>query len=101
MLNQNTIQVIGFLIMNTCCLAYAIFQQAQLSVPAMQINSTLTDIMAHALPFLMAVIGVLAVAEIVFIFLAFKLYSEFGWIIYKKIGADPKMKSTFVVRGGG
>ena len=86
--------------MNTCCLAYAIFQHVQLSDPIMQINSTSTDIMKHAMPFLMAIVGILAAAEIVFIYLSLKLYTEFGWIIYKKIGADPKMKSTFI-RGCG
>lgn len=28
------------------------------------------------------------------LWISFKLYQEFGWKIYKKIGADPNMKST-------
>lgn len=32
-----------------------------------------------------------------FCFFAFKLYLEFGWKIYKKIGADPKMRCLILV----
>ena len=70
--------------MNTCCLAYAIFQYAQL-----------LDLASNMKPFLLAIIGVLAAANLLYAFLAYKLYLEFGWKIYKKIGADPKMKSTW------
>ena len=36
---------------------------------------------------------VIGVFQFVFMFLAYKLYIEFGWKIYKKIGADPHMRS--------
>ena len=42
---------------------------------------------------LMAIPIIVAVFTVVFAFFAFKLYLEFGWKIYKKIGADPKMRS--------
>lgn len=34
------------------------------------------------------------VSSILFIFLAYKLYLEFGWQIYKKIGADLAMRGN-------
>lgn len=37
-------------------------------------------------------ICVMLVSSIIFIFLAYKLYLEFGWQIYKKIGADLAMR---------
>ncbi|KAJ3105257.1 hypothetical protein HDU97_008280 [Phlyctochytrium planicorne] len=40
---------------------------------------------------------VMAAFQIAFIFLAYKLYIEFGWKIYKKIGADPEMRTMFRV----
>lgn len=39
-------------------------------------------------------ICVMVVSTGVFIFLAYKLCLEFGWIIYKKIGADLAMRGT-------
>jgi hypothetical protein len=37
-------------------------------------------------------ICVMFVSTIIFVFLAYKLYLEFGWQIYKKIGADLAMR---------
>lgn len=39
-------------------------------------------------------ICVMLVSSILFIFLAYKLYLEFGWQIYKKIGADLAMRGN-------
>jgi hypothetical protein len=46
-------------------------------------------------PFLIAISTILGIGVAVFFGLCFKLYLEFGWKIYKKIGADPKMKSMY------
>lgn len=40
-------------------------------------------------------ICVMIVSTMVFIFLAYKLYLEFGWHIYKKIGADLAMRDRY------
>lgn len=40
-------------------------------------------------------ICVMIISTIVFVFLAYKLYLEFGWHIYKKIGADLAMRGTY------
>lgn len=42
-------------------------------------------------------ICVMLVSSILFIFLAYKLYLEFGWQIYKKIGADLAMRGREAV----
>ena len=39
---------------------------------------------------------VMVVSSIIFIFLAYKLYLEFGWHIYKKIGADLAMRGKLI-----
>lgn len=39
-------------------------------------------------------ICIMLLSSIVFIFLAYKLYLEFGWQIYKKIGADLAMRGN-------
>lgn len=40
-------------------------------------------------------ICVMIVTTIIFVFLAYKLYLEFGWHIYKKIGADLAMRGDY------
>ncbi|KAG2208531.1 hypothetical protein INT47_010227 [Mucor saturninus] len=40
-------------------------------------------------------ICVMIISTIIFIFLAYKLYLEFGWHIYKKIGADLAMRDRY------
>lgn len=46
-------------------------------------------------PYLVSNVVILSVFTALFIFLAFKLYLEFGWKIYKKIGADPRKRGFF------
>jgi hypothetical protein len=41
--------------------------------------------------------GTIFVMTLLFGFFAFKLYREFGWKIYKKIGADPRMRGECLV----
>lgn len=48
-------------------------------------------------PYIITVIVITGLCTVIFAFLAYKLYQEFGWKIYKKIGADPKMRSTFKI----
>jgi len=46
---------------------------------------------------LIALPVLLGVHTMVLAFLAWQLYKEFGWKIYKQIGADPKMKRRYLV----
>ena len=71
--------------MNACCLIYGIFQFVQIA------DSSSGGV--YTQPYLAATIGVLSVCQLAFTFLVFQLYMEFGWKIYKKIGADIQMKS--------
>ncbi len=45
--------------------------------------------------YLIAVSGVCFVAEFFLIFLTYKLWKDFGWIIYQKIGADLRVRRMF------
>ncbi|KAI9179225.1 hypothetical protein H9P43_005888 [Blastocladiella emersonii ATCC 22665] len=83
-LKQNTIQLIAFVMFNACTFAYSIFQFRQVNQ---------ADVAGG--PLLYAVSVVLGAFTLIFAYLAYKLYLEFGWKIYKKIGADPNMKNMF------
>lgn len=88
--HQNTIQIIGFVLFNFCCLVYSIFQLFQLSVT----EPTDVDTRRH-IPLLVAIPVVIGLSAIAYLALAAKLYMEFGWKIYKRIGADVKMKEMY------
>lgn len=45
--------------------------------------------------YLIVVTATCGVAEFVMIYLSFKLWKEFGWVIYQKIGADLKVRNMF------
>lgn len=44
-------------------------------------------------PFLIVIIAVIGLTQCAVTWLGYQLFQEFGWKIYKKIGADPNMKS--------
>ncbi|GJJ71314.1 hypothetical protein EMPS_03664 [Entomortierella parvispora] len=100
---QNTIELIGIVAFNLCCLAYSIFEISQIrnalwtsaekgffvsTTIAMDFNDTVK-------PFLIVVVVILALTQILCTWFAYQLFQEFGWKIYKKIGADPNMKKMY------
>ncbi|KAH6574741.1 hypothetical protein BASA60_005347 [Batrachochytrium salamandrivorans] len=87
LIKQNTMQIGSFVAFNLANLSYAIFQYAQL------IRIATADI-GLSTP-LIVIPVIIAVFQILFIFLASKLYIEFGWTIFKRIGADPFMRSMY------
>ncbi|KAF2017879.1 hypothetical protein BU24DRAFT_345795 [Aaosphaeria arxii CBS 175.79] len=97
---KNTIQVIGLVLYNIGILIYAAIQMDQIK-DAVQYLDKQTFITDHlfwqqvrgiliALPILMAA-GTLALA-----FVAWKLYDEFAWTIYKHISADLRLKRRYL-----
>jgi len=46
-------------------------------------------------PFQIVVPAVLGVSWVILIYCAWHLYSEFGWFVFRVVGADPKLKSMF------
>src|SRR5271154_2358277 len=48
-------------------------------------------------PFLIAVPCVIAMAGIILLFIAFQLFDEFGWSIYKHIGASVQMRQRYLI----
>jgi len=97
---QNTIQIIGFVLFNICCLIYAIFQLTQIKSSIACSTDQQCDMDGYMLlqritPFLVSVAVVLGACDVIYVYLGARLYQEFGWRIYKKIGADPKMRNNY------
>ncbi|CDH54876.1 upf0658 golgi apparatus membrane protein [Lichtheimia corymbifera JMRC:FSU:9682] len=104
---QNTIQIIAFILLNLCCLLYGGFQ-------FQQISEALNDLadhpgIGHDIPdsdvldylrtlitkLLIANVVVIGICELIYLYLGARLYQEFGWRIYKKIGADPEIRNMY------
>lgn len=101
---KNTIQVIGICAYNVGILIYASIQVDQIHKAILQLQSWSTgsyidpgsNIWATIQPLLIAVPCMIAFFTFVLAFLAWKLYDEFSWTIYKHISADLRMRRRFL-----
>ncbi|KAF2798401.1 hypothetical protein K505DRAFT_233319 [Melanomma pulvis-pyrius CBS 109.77] len=96
---KNTIQVIGLVLYNIGILIYAAIQFEQISeaVAALDKASFIVDhFWIKVKPMLIALPIVMAVMTVVFAFIAWKLYDEFAWTIYKHISADLRLKRRYL-----
>ncbi|ORZ02590.1 hypothetical protein BCR43DRAFT_509751 [Syncephalastrum racemosum] len=96
---QNTIQVIAFILFNLCCFIYAVFQFQQIS-EALHNDGDGAEVDAGRLEWiitrlLIANAVVIGICELVYFYIGARLYQEFGWRIYKKIGADPEIRNMY------
>ncbi|KAG0230191.1 hypothetical protein BGW42_001110 [Actinomortierella wolfii] len=104
---QNTIELIAIVIFNLCCFAYSIFEipQSRSALLAVEFRASTSiffqpmqkaEDLAEVLKSLLIVVAVVfGVTQCIVTFLAYRLFQEFGWRIYKKIGADPKRKKMY------
>ncbi|KAG0039784.1 hypothetical protein BGZ82_006806 [Podila clonocystis] len=103
---QNTIEIIGIVAFNLCCFAYSIFEISQIrsslfpsATESLQYEffapGRAQDLLDSIKPFLIVVVVVIGVTQCLVTWLAYQLFQEFGWKIYKKIGADPNMKKMY------
>lgn len=98
---KNTIQVIGLCLYNVGLMIYAAVQTDQIQDAvspsdgqASPINIDLWNVLK---PYLIAVPCVIALGTVMMSVVAWKLYDEFSWSIYKHISADLSMKRRYLV----
>ncbi|KAF9122757.1 hypothetical protein BGX30_001801, partial [Mortierella sp. GBA39] len=106
---QNTIQLIGVVLFNLCCFVYSIFEISQIqrslsdtggkgffdSKPGKTSSEVAMDLNTSLQPFLIVMVCVFGITQCLVTWLAYRLFQEFGWKIYKKIGADPNIKKMY------
>ncbi|KAI8323401.1 hypothetical protein GQ54DRAFT_272804, partial [Martensiomyces pterosporus] len=91
----DTIQIIGFCVFNLFAMSLAIFQYFQ--VRGWLLSNVLhDDVFARIEPVLLASIGVMAFMTVVFAVMTYFLYHSFGWEMYKRVGADMKIRRMYV-----
>lgn len=104
---KNTIQIIGLCVCNLGFLIYAAVQMNQIrdavlglkdsnQQPSAGRNEAATKFWRETRPFLTAIPCVIAVGSICMSFVAWKLYNEFAWTIYKNISADLRLKRRYL-----
>lgn len=98
---KNTIQVIGLCICNVGLLIYG-------AVQVDEIKEAIGNLSRHQPPwiddgvwsevkgFLIAIPIIIGFATVLMAFIAWKLYDEFAWTIYKHISADLRMKRRYL-----
>jgi hypothetical protein len=96
---KNTIQVIGLVLYNIGILIYAAIQFDQIEEAVYALDKSafiLPHFWEKVKPMLVALPIVMAFMTVVFAFLAWKLYDEFAWTIYKHISADLRLKRRYL-----
>jgi len=88
---RNTLQFIGLAIFNALFLVYAIIQIGEIR----QLDTSLATsaIPINALTTVIPI--VIALSEVAYIALGYKIYNEFGWKVYKFLGADRRIKKLY------
>ncbi|KAF2177654.1 hypothetical protein K469DRAFT_732288 [Zopfia rhizophila CBS 207.26] len=96
---KNTIQVIGLVLYNVGILIYAAIQLDQIrdAVAVLDKGSFIVDhFWPQVKPMLIALPCLMGLGTVIFAFLAWKLYDEFAWTIYKHISADLRLKRRYL-----
>lgn len=93
---KNTIQIIGICICNVGLLIYGAVQIEQIQQLLQDNNAIDVNIWNQTKPILIAIPCILAFSSVLMIFVAWKLYDEFAWTIYKHISADMRMKRRYL-----
>lgn len=106
------IQIIAFILFNLCCFAYAVFQFKQIAEALKYVFPTQLEKVTNLQKIIFAAPVVIGVCQLAYFYLGARLYLEFGWVlslfkgdknnnngdrwrIYKKIGADPDIRSKY------
>lgn len=96
---KNTIQVIGICIYNLGMVIYSSVQMDQVNTAIKTLlgkDQIEQDTWRHLRPFLIAAPCIIALGTVLLSYVAYKLYNEFAWTIYKHISADLRLKRRYL-----
>lgn len=97
---KNTIQIIGLCVCNIGLLIYGAVQVQQIKEAVnnvLVVNQVISPLVwPETEPFLIIIPCVVAMGTGLMLIVAWKLYDEFAWSIYKHISADLRMKRRYL-----
>ncbi|PKK70711.1 hypothetical protein RhiirC2_745923 [Rhizophagus irregularis] len=97
-IKQNTIQIITLTVINFLCALYGIVQIVEIYKWANDLKSAcgaVAEIQKEFFRVDFPLVVTLIIFALIMSLISFKLYQQFGWNIYKKIGADIKMQKLY------
>ncbi|GAA5927718.1 hypothetical protein JCM10213_000875 [Rhodosporidiobolus nylandii] len=83
---KNTIQVLALLLFNTLFLVYALVQIHEIRS---LVNGAALKVLVWFIP------GMISLTELTYLATIWAIYKEFGWQVFKKIGADRRIKKCY------
>ncbi|GAA5971403.1 hypothetical protein JCM11641_008340 [Rhodosporidiobolus odoratus] len=83
---KNTIQVVALLLFNTLFLVYAVVQIHEIRN---LVNGNVLQVLVWFIP------GMISLTEATYVLTIWPIYKEFGWQVFKKIGADRRIKKCY------
>ncbi|KAI0005463.1 hypothetical protein BJV74DRAFT_804560 [Russula compacta] len=94
---RNTLQFFALTVFNALFLVYAVIQSSEVrhSLTSISSQSGFSHIPVNVLTTVLPI--VISIAELAYIALAWTIYNEFGWKVYKFLGADRQIKKMFAV----
>ncbi|KAK0465316.1 uncharacterized protein EV420DRAFT_1513867 [Desarmillaria tabescens] len=90
---RNTLQFIALTLFNALLLLYAVIQIGEIKQNVDGASGGISDIPIDVLTVIIPC--VIAAAELAFMGLGWKIYHEFGWKVYKFLGADRRIKKLY------
>jgi hypothetical protein len=88
---RNTLQFICLTIFNALFLVYAVIQIGE--IRQLDTSSSTSKIPIDVLTTIIPI--VIAISEVSYMALGYKIYHEFGWKVYKFLGADRRIKKLY------
>lgn len=96
---KNTIQIIGLCMCNVGLLIYGAVQVNQINTAVNELTYRgyiKPEVWGQSKPFLIVIPCLVGIGSVLMTFVAWKLYDEFAWTIYKHISADLRMKRRYL-----
>lgn len=96
---KNTIQIIGLCMCNVGLLIYGAVQVNQINTAVSVLyheDYIKPEVWGESKPFLIIIPCIVGIGSVLMTFVAWKLYDEFAWTIYKHISADLRMKRRYL-----
>ncbi|RKP39260.1 hypothetical protein BJ085DRAFT_29621 [Dimargaris cristalligena] len=93
--HRNSIQLIGVIVFNLCIFSYSVFQFFQINELTNLDPERFAVMFDNMRPFLIVIPCIVGTASLVYIWLGIRLHHDFGWDIFKQIGANASIRRMY------
>ncbi|KAM0792302.1 hypothetical protein ACM66B_004990 [Microbotryomycetes sp. NB124-2] len=92
---KNILTLVLLLFMQLAMVIYSSLLPSQLITAVRGSSADVPDVREHAKAFSTVIPAVIAAFTLIMMFMIWRLYSEFGWNLYKSLGADLRIKRMY------